>query len=134
MPTVRNKPEIITFKADKSLLDAMKGIPNRSAFIRSAVLAALDSACPLCGGTGVLTPSQRERWFTGQIAQQLCEELAGVGLTAKQRSEIDRLCRRAGRRFLVSLEDEKNAPFKAQCRRQVLQDVLTDAQRATLAP
>lgn len=58
----RPKDEIITFKADRSLLDAMKGIPNRSAFIRSAILAALDSVCPVCQGTGVLTPEQRKHW------------------------------------------------------------------------
>ena len=53
------KHEIITFKADAALLEAMKGIPNRSEFIRNSILAALDSACPLCSGTGVLTPQQK---------------------------------------------------------------------------
>lgn len=56
------KSEIITFKADESLLEAMEQVPNRSEFIRSAVLAALGSVCPLCSGTGVLTPSQKEHW------------------------------------------------------------------------
>jgi metal-responsive CopG/Arc/MetJ family transcriptional regulator len=54
--------EIITFKADEALLDALRGVHNRSEFIRSAILAALDSACPLCKGTGVLTPNQKEHW------------------------------------------------------------------------
>jgi len=54
--------EVITFKVDEQLLEAMKGIPNRSDFIRSALLAALDSHCPVCKGTGVLTPKQREHW------------------------------------------------------------------------
>ena len=54
--------EVITFKADQDLLDAMKGISNRSAFIRHAILAALDCTCPLCNGTGVLTPGQRSHW------------------------------------------------------------------------
>jgi hypothetical protein len=56
------KDEIVTFKADASLLDALRGVPNRSEFIRSAVLAALDSTCPLCKGTGNLTPHQRSHW------------------------------------------------------------------------
>lgn len=56
------KSEIITFKADQSLLEAMKTIPNRSEFIRSAVMMALESSCPLCGGSGILTPHQREHW------------------------------------------------------------------------
>lgn len=58
----KEKQETITFKVDAAFLDAMKGIENRSDFIRSAVLAALDSACPLCQGTGVLNPRQKEHW------------------------------------------------------------------------
>lgn len=54
--------EVITFKVDGQLLEAMKGIPNRSDFIRNALLAALDSLCPVCKGTGVLTPNQRKHW------------------------------------------------------------------------
>jgi hypothetical protein len=60
----RKKQEIITFKVDESLSMAMAGIPNRSEFIRSAILAALDSSCPLCRGTGILTPDQRRHWET----------------------------------------------------------------------
>lgn len=56
------KEEIITFKADESLSKALSGIRNRSEFIRTAILNALDSTCPLCMGTGILTPSQREHW------------------------------------------------------------------------
>ena len=58
----KNKQEIITFKADESLLEAMRGVPNRSEFIRQAVLVALDSVCPLCKGTGILTPNQKNHW------------------------------------------------------------------------
>ena len=58
----RKKEEIITFKVDEELAHAMKGIDNRSAFIRNAVSAALQSTCPLCRGTGILTPEQRNHW------------------------------------------------------------------------
>ena len=54
--------EVITFKADEALLEALKGVRNRSEFIRTAILASLDSGCPLCKGTGVLTPKQKEHW------------------------------------------------------------------------
>jgi len=56
------KEAIITFKVDATLSEAMKGVANRSEFIRSAVLAALDSTCPLCSGSGVLTPNQMRHW------------------------------------------------------------------------
>ena len=55
----KEKQDIITFKVPESLMEAMKGIPNRSEFIRTAVVAALDSVCPLCRGTGVIMPKQR---------------------------------------------------------------------------
>ncbi len=59
---MKKKSDIITFKVDGALRDELKKIPNRSAFIRSAILAALDSTCPLCQGTGILTPSQQQHW------------------------------------------------------------------------
>lgn len=57
-----SKPTVITFKVDETLADALRGVPNRSAFIRSAILAALDNTCPLCRGTGIMTPEQRTHW------------------------------------------------------------------------
>lgn len=56
------KNTVFTFKTDPALADALRALPNRSDFIRAAVLAALDSACPLCGGSGILTPHQKEHW------------------------------------------------------------------------
>ena len=58
----RRKADVVTLKVDPSLVEAMKHMPNRSAFIRTAILNALDSTCPLCQGTGVLTPTQRRHW------------------------------------------------------------------------
>ncbi len=54
----QSKPAIVTFKAEPSLVEALRGVPNRSAFIRAAVLAALENTCPLCGGAGILTAEQ----------------------------------------------------------------------------
>lgn len=59
---MKKKTDIITFKVDNALLEALKGIENRSEFIRSAILSALDNVCPLCRGTGILTPNQRRHW------------------------------------------------------------------------
>lgn len=56
------KNRVITFKADAQLSEALQKIPNRSLFIRAAVTAALASTCPLCGGAGFLSPSQKEHW------------------------------------------------------------------------
>ncbi|MBN1686768.1 MAG: CopG family transcriptional regulator [Spirochaetales bacterium] len=72
---MKKENEVITFKADKDLLEAMNGITNRSAFIRQAILAALDNTCPVCGGIGVLTPNQRTHWaeFTAHHHMEKCQ-------------------------------------------------------------
>ena len=62
MATLGGKQQIVTFKAEEALVDAMDDIPNRSEFIRSAILAALEGVCPVCHGTGVLSPHQQRHW------------------------------------------------------------------------
>lgn len=70
------KSDIISFKADSALMAALKGVPNRSEFIRSAVLAALENACPVCGGSGVLSVEQRHHFdrFLDDHSLKECEE------------------------------------------------------------
>ena len=75
MATTR-KQEIITFKVEEALSDMMRGIPNRSEFIRAAILSALDSVCPLCKGTGILTPCQHDHWasFSANHRIEECDD------------------------------------------------------------
>jgi hypothetical protein len=75
-PMKPQKTEVISFKADAALLEALAGVRNRSDFIRQAVLAALRNTCPLCGGTGVLTPSQMQHLtdFLAEHAVEECDE------------------------------------------------------------
>lgn len=58
----QSRQEIITFKVDEELARAMEGVPNRSEFIRRAILVALENTCPLCKGTGSLTVDQQRHW------------------------------------------------------------------------
>jgi len=76
------KHEIITFKVEASLAEAIRLLPNRSAFIRGAVLTALDHACPLCQGTGILTPEQKRHWgaFAEHHRVTHCEQCDAVYL------------------------------------------------------
>jgi len=85
----RKKRDIITFKTDESLLKAMAGIPNRSEFIRAAILTALDSACPLCKGTGILTPDQLRHWkkFTRRHSLEECESCHAVHIVCRVADE-----------------------------------------------
>jgi hypothetical protein len=76
----RQKRSIISFEADAGLARILGKVPNRSEFIRSAVLSALDSACPLCGGTGTLSVDQRRHWQSFQDHHRLerCDDCRAV--------------------------------------------------------
>ncbi len=86
------KVEIITFKVDESLLEAMRGVPNRSQFIRHAILAALDSVCPVCKGTGILTPNQKKHWdsFATYHGLEECRECHEFRLVCRRKPKADR--------------------------------------------
>jgi hypothetical protein len=66
-------PEILTFKADQSLVEALSRIPNRSEFIRGAILKAFESSCPFCHGTGTMTMNQRRHWDDFLVRHKLIE-------------------------------------------------------------
>ncbi|HOS98304.1 MAG TPA: CopG family transcriptional regulator [Deltaproteobacteria bacterium] len=70
------KQGVITFKVDEGLLQIIRDIPNRSEFIRCAILSALGSTCPLCNGTGILTPNQKGHWedFCANHTVQTCSD------------------------------------------------------------
>jgi hypothetical protein len=76
------KSDLITFKVDPSLAELIERLPNRSEFIRKAILAALTNTCPLCQGLGVLTPEQREHWdrFTKGHTVERCDDCDAVHL------------------------------------------------------
>ena len=78
---------VVSFKVSRSFLEAMKGVPNRSEFIRAAVLTALDSACPLCKGTGILTPNQKRHWqtFARDHSLQECQDCHELRLICEPR-------------------------------------------------
>ncbi len=86
MPNSQYKESVITFKADMSLLDALKNVPNRSEFIRAAILAALENHCSLCRGTGVLTPNQMKHWeeFARHHPLRECDDCHEVHLSCAQ--------------------------------------------------
>lgn len=56
------KQETITFKVDSDLANTLAHLPNRSEFIRKAILNAIENTCPLCQGTGHLSEHQKAHW------------------------------------------------------------------------
>jgi hypothetical protein len=81
------KSDLITFKVDPALAELIDRLPNRSEFIRKAVLAALTNTCPLCQGAGVLSPEQRRHWteFTESHEVERCDDCNAVHLRCGKR-------------------------------------------------
>lgn len=88
---MKKKEQIITFKVPPDLAEVMKGIPNRSEFIRAAVMMALENTCPLCAGTGTLSPSQKAHWndFSRNHKVRLCEECDEVYIACEKDKSSD---------------------------------------------
>ncbi len=83
MPEDAKKLETVSFKAEAPLVEALEALPNRSEFIRAAILAALDGSCPLCGGTGILNAGQRKHWdaFLKGHKVKRCKECKGLTIS-----------------------------------------------------
>jgi len=73
---MKKKEAIITFKVNEDLREVISNIPNRSEFIRAAIMTALDNVCPLCNGTGILSPKQKDLpvEFAQNHAVRRCED------------------------------------------------------------
>lgn len=85
----KGKQEIVTFKVDETLWEALRGIPNRSEFIRGAIVSALSGACPLCRGAGSLTPQQQRHWssFARNHSLEECRDCHAVHLVCRTAAE-----------------------------------------------
>src|SRR5688500_16794073 len=51
------KNDVVAFKVEEELAEFLNQLPNKSAFIRKAIVAQMSMACPLCHGSG-----QVSRW------------------------------------------------------------------------
>jgi hypothetical protein len=79
------KSDLITFKVEHSLAQLIDRMPNKSEFIRNALLSALSSTCPIYQGTGVLTPEQLEHWnrFMEHHKVERCSDCKAVYLSCE---------------------------------------------------
>ena len=48
------KSQIVAFKVEEELAKFLDNLPNKSEFIRKAILAQFRMTCPLCTGSGVV--------------------------------------------------------------------------------
>src|SRR5438067_5503505 len=52
--TKTQKSQIVAFKVESDLAEFLDKLPNKSEFIRRAILAQFGMTCPLCAGSGVV--------------------------------------------------------------------------------
>src|SRR5947209_6803766 len=69
------KPAVVAFKVEQKLAELLDKLPNKSAFIRKAILAQLGMACPLCNGTGVVPRGLHDHYATllNQLKSKQCD-------------------------------------------------------------
>ena len=66
---VKSKQRVVTFKVEEDVAEFLDSMPNKSEFIRKALLYALLEPCPVCNGKGSVPRSLRrdlEAIFTKQ--------------------------------------------------------------------
>jgi len=59
---------VVSFRVDAHLAEMLARLPDKSSFIREAVLKRFYDVCPLCQGRGVL-PGLVAGWWTRRVAE-----------------------------------------------------------------
>jgi hypothetical protein len=90
-----SKTEIVAFKVEADLADFLNKLPNKSDFIRKAIIAQFGMACPLCTGSGVVSRGIHDHYRpviekNNQHACHKCHTLEPVPLTLESVSSSDR--------------------------------------------
>jgi hypothetical protein len=62
------KTEVVAFKVEPELAEFLNKLPNKSEFIRKAIAAQMNTACPLCTGSG-----QVSRWVHDHYAPLIAD-------------------------------------------------------------
>lgn len=57
-----NKSQIVAFKVEEELAEFLDRLPNKSDFIRKAIIAQFCMTCPLCKGSGVVPRGIHEHY------------------------------------------------------------------------
>jgi hypothetical protein len=60
------KQTVVSFRVDQHLAEILNSLPDKSAFIRDAILQRYHTVCPFCQGRGVL-PQMVAEWLKKQV-------------------------------------------------------------------
>jgi hypothetical protein len=76
MSKKHTKTSVVAFKVETELAEILNKLPNKSAFIRKAIVHQLDMACPLCGGAGMLPKGLHDHYapLIARLNAKACEE------------------------------------------------------------
>ena len=89
------KSKIVAFKVEEELADFLDNLPNKSDFIRKAVLAQFGMTCPLCAGSGVVPRGIHDHYKPVSAAEnkrpcEKCKNEVPVPLTSDGVAATDR--------------------------------------------
>jgi hypothetical protein len=89
------KSQIVAFKVEEELAEFLDKLPNKSEFIRRAILAQFGMTCPLCTGSGVVPRGIHDHFkpvIAGQNTRpcEKCKSEVTIPLTADGAPPADR--------------------------------------------
>lgn len=89
------KSKIVAFKVEEELAEFLNDLPNKSDFIRKAILSQFGMNCPLCSGSGVVPRGIHDHYkpiITSQNKRpcEKCKTAVDVPLSADGAQPSDR--------------------------------------------
>src|SRR5439155_11975940 len=75
-PRKTNRSKIVAFKVEEELAEFLNDLPNKSDFIRKAILAQFGMTCPLCAGSGVVPRGVHDHYkpVIAEYSHRACEK------------------------------------------------------------
>ncbi len=94
-PVKSLKKQIVAFKVEDELAEFLNNLPNKSDFIRKAILAQFGMTCPLCIGSGVVPRGVHDHYHpvitkNNQRPCEKCKLGVEIPLTSDGASPTDR--------------------------------------------
>ncbi|GMV96903.1 MAG: hypothetical protein AMXMBFR83_12630 [Phycisphaerae bacterium] len=62
----QHKQTVVSFRVDRHLAELLDALPDKSTFIRDAIMQRFYTVCPCCDGRGVL-PKLIADWLASQL-------------------------------------------------------------------
>ena len=91
MPRKAQKTDVVAFKVEKELAELLNKLPNKSAFIRKAIVSQLGLPCPLCNGLGSVPRGVHDHYapLLSRINSRKCEGCGGVLPLPREPGDLD---------------------------------------------